>query len=256
MKTHFSAGSVDLEGIDTKNDGAIEFSGKQGSVLREPDAVKWLDDNRLVVANEGDYEGGSRGFTIFDGTGKVLYESGASLRTRRRPYRPLSGKPRQSKGVEPEGLEVAKFGDDKYFFVLAERASVVAVYKDTGAEPETRPDRCRRAFRRKARSPSRPAICLPPPTRSISARMAWPRSHVMIYERAEGEKAYPQIVSDRRRMAIRSAGLPFRALAAVPGKPGMLYAVSDSVLGAQPAIYTIDATQEAGVITDKPRRQA
>ncbi|MGO7616523.1 alkaline phosphatase, partial [Rhizobium ruizarguesonis] len=41
-----------------------------------------------------------------------------------------------SKGVEPEGLEDAKFGDDQYFFLLAERASVVGVFKDTGADPE------------------------------------------------------------------------------------------------------------------------
>ncbi len=79
VKTHFSAGSTDLSGIDTKKDGALNFTGEMKGVLREPDAVKWLDDNRLVVANEGDYEGGSRGFTIFDKTGKVLYESGAAF---------------------------------------------------------------------------------------------------------------------------------------------------------------------------------
>jgi hypothetical protein len=36
--------------------------------------VQWLDDDRLVTANEGDYEGGSRGFTIFSKRGEVLYE--------------------------------------------------------------------------------------------------------------------------------------------------------------------------------------
>ncbi|MEK1898187.1 MAG: alkaline phosphatase, partial [Rhizobium sp.] len=78
VKTHFTAGTVDLTGIDTKRDGALKFTGEKKGVHREPDAVKWLDDNRLVVANEGDYEGGSRGFTIFDKTGKVLFESGSS----------------------------------------------------------------------------------------------------------------------------------------------------------------------------------
>ena len=51
-----------LEGIDAKSDGALKFSAKKEGVLREPDALKWLDDNRFVVANEGDYEGGSRSF--------------------------------------------------------------------------------------------------------------------------------------------------------------------------------------------------
>ncbi|MFN3364204.1 MAG: alkaline phosphatase, partial [Allorhizobium sp.] len=76
VKSHFSAGTVDLTGIDTKSDGALKFSGTKEGVLREPDAVKWLDDDRLVIANEGDWNGGSRGFTIFDKTGKVAYESG------------------------------------------------------------------------------------------------------------------------------------------------------------------------------------
>jgi len=40
---HFPAGRVDLDGIDTKKDGALQFSGAQEGVLREPDAVKWLD---------------------------------------------------------------------------------------------------------------------------------------------------------------------------------------------------------------------
>ena len=81
---NFSAGAVTLDKIDTKKDGALAFTGKMEDVLREPDAVKWLDDNRFVVANEGDYEGGSRGFTIFSKTGEVLYESGAVLRIRSR----------------------------------------------------------------------------------------------------------------------------------------------------------------------------
>ncbi|HEX2146885.1 MAG TPA: alkaline phosphatase, partial [Pseudorhizobium sp.] len=76
---HFTAGTVDLDGVDEKSDGALDFSGKLDAVPREPDAVKWLGTDRLVVANEGDYEGGSRGFTIFDRTGKVLYEAGPSL---------------------------------------------------------------------------------------------------------------------------------------------------------------------------------
>ncbi len=43
----------------------ITFDGKMEKCPREPDAVKWLDNDRFVVANEGDYKGGSRGFTIF-----------------------------------------------------------------------------------------------------------------------------------------------------------------------------------------------
>ena len=51
----FPAGSVTLEKVDTKKDGNISFDGTVKDVAREPDAVKWLDNDRLVVANEGDY---------------------------------------------------------------------------------------------------------------------------------------------------------------------------------------------------------
>ncbi|MDI7860974.1 esterase-like activity of phytase family protein [Rhizobiaceae bacterium n13] len=248
VKTHFSAGSTDLAGIDTKKDGALNFTGEKKGVLREPDAVKWLDNDRLVVANEGDYEGGSRGFTIFDNTGKVLHESGSSFE---RAVARLGHYPEgrsSAKGVEPEGLEAAKFGDDNLFFVLAERASVVGVYKDTGAEPE---------LMQILPSGVSPEGAIAIPNRNLIATAnevdlvedGGARSHVMIYERAEGEKAYPQIVSaDKDGNPIGFAALS--GLTAVPGQPGMLYAVSDSVLGSQPTIYTIDATKKPAVITD------
>jgi len=248
VKTHFTAGSVDLSGIDTKRDGALKFTGEKKGVPREPDAVKWLDDNRIVVANEGDYEGGSRGFTIFDKTGKVLFESGASFE---RAVAALGHYPESrssSKGVEPEGLEAAKFGDDNLFFLLAERASVVGVYKDTGADPE---------LLQILPSGISPEGAIAIPQRNLFAtaneldlgKDGGARSHVMIYERGEGEKAYPHIVSaEKDGNPIGFAALS--GLAAVPGKPGMLYAVSDSVLGSQPTIYTIDATKKPAVITD------
>lgn len=136
VTNHFSAGTVDLDGIDAKSDGQLKFTDSQKARKREPDAVKWLDNNRIVIANEGDWEGGSRGFTIFEKTGKLVYEAGASLEHAVAAIGHYPEKRSKAKGIEPEGLETATFGNDKYFFVLAERASVVGVYKDTGAEPE------------------------------------------------------------------------------------------------------------------------
>ena len=135
VTAHFSAGAVTLEKIDTKKDGAFKFNGKQENALREPDAVKWLDNDRLVVANEGDYKGGSRGFTIFTKDGEVAYESGPSFE-----YQVANAghypEARNKKGVEPEGVEAGTFGEDKLLFVASERGSMVGVYKDTGGEPE------------------------------------------------------------------------------------------------------------------------
>ncbi len=251
VKTHFSAGAVDLRDIDAKRDGAIAFMDEQPGRKREPDAVKWLDDNRIVVANEGDYEGGSRGFTIFDTAGKVLFESGASFEHEIASIGHYPEKRSSAKGVEPEGLEAAKFGEDNLFFVLAERASVVGVYKDTGAEPE---------LLQLLPSGISPEGAVAIPSRNLLATAnevdlgedGGARSHVMIYERGEGEAAYPQIRSaDKDGLPVGFGALS--GLAAVADKPGFLRAVNDSVYASQPTIFTIDATQKPALITETLR---
>jgi len=248
VKTHFSAGAVDLKGIDTKRDGAISFTGEQAGRKREPDAVKWLDDERLVVANEGDYEGGARGFTIFDKTGRILFESGPSFEHAVAAIGHYTEKRSSAKGVEPEGLEAARFGDDNLFFVLSERASVVGVYRDTGADPE---------LLQLLPSGISPEGAVAIADRNLLATAnevdliedGGARSHVMIYERGEGEAAYPQIRSAEKD------GLPIgfgalSGLAAIADKPGFLRAVNDSFFSSQPMIFTIDATQKPALITE------
>ncbi|SIP96427.1 Uncharacterized conserved protein [Rhizobium sp. RU20A] len=245
--SHFSAGAVDLKGIDTKRDGAIRPVDDQEGRKREPDAVKWLDDERLVVANEGDYEGGSRGFTIFDKTGTVLYESNAAFEHAVIGIGHYPEKRSAAKGVEPEGLEAATFGSDKLFFVLAERASVVGVYKDTGTEPQ---------LLQLLPSGISPEGAVAIPARNLLATAneldlgedGGARSHVMIYERAEGTANYPQIVSVEKD----GAPIPFGALSGLAALPeaGKLVAVSDSVYSSQPTIFTIDATAKPAKITD------
>ena len=209
--------------------------------------MKWLDDDRLVVANEGDYEGGARGFTIFDKAGKALYESGASFEQAVARLGHYPDK-RNAKGIEPEGLEAATFGDDKLFFVLAERASVAGVFKDTGGEPELL------QILPSGISPEG-AVAIPGRNLFATANEAdlvedgLARSHVMIYERAEGTPAYPQITSADKDGAPIGFGA-LSGLAAIKEQPGKVYAVSDSFYSSQPRIFTIDATQKPAVITD------
>jgi hypothetical protein len=248
---HFSAGTVDLDGVDTKTDGSLNFSGKLTAVPREPDAVKWLGTDRLVIANEGDWKGGSRGFTIFDRSGKVLYDAGTSLEYAVARAGHFPEKRAKNKGIEPEGMEAAIFNGQQYFFVLSERGSMIAVYKDTGAEPELV------QLLPSGVSPEG-AVAIPGRNPLASANEAdlgedgGPRSHVMIYELAEGEKAYPTIVSKD----VDGKPLGWGALSGLVGdadKDGILYAVSDSVYAMQPSIYTIDTTKKPAEITGVAR---
>lgn len=247
--SHFPAGEVTLENVDTKKDGALSFTGKVENAPREPDAVKWLDDERLVVANEGDYKGGARGFTIFSRAGEVLYESGPAFE-----YQAAAAghypDARNKKGIEPEGLEFASFGDQKLIFVAAERASLVGVYKDTGAEPEffqllpsgVGPEGL-------VAIPQRKLLVTANETDLVEDGLA--RSHVMVYELGEGNAAYPQIVSSFKDDGTPLGWGALSGLAADPKEAGKLYAVSDSVYRSAPAIFTIDTTKTPALIAEK-----
>lgn len=248
VTSHFSAGTVALEGIDAEDDGVLSFSNSLDARPREPDAVKWLDSQRLVIANEGDWKGGTRGFTIFNRDGSVSYESGPSFEMHVARAGHYPDKRSDAKGVEPEGLEVARFGDDDLIFVLSERGSVVGVYRDTGGEPE---------FLQLLPSGISPEGAVAIPGRNLLATAneadlvedGAARSHVMLFERSEGKPAYPQLVSDDRDGKPIGWGA-LGALAADATQAGRLYAASDSVYKGAPTIFTIDATAAPARIVD------
>jgi hypothetical protein len=249
VAAHFSAGAITLEGVDVKRDGKLDFTATKEGVLREPDAVKWVDADHFVVANEGDYEGGSRSFTIFKKDGTVVYESGASLE---RAIVAIGHYPEGrsgSKGTELESVEVATFDGTPMLFVASERGSVVGVYDLT--------DPAAPVLKQLLPSGISPEGLAAIPSRNllVTANEVDLRedglapAHVMVYQRAEGTAAYPMITSEGSDPLIGWGALS--GLAADPAAAGMLYAVSDSVYAAQPAIYTIDATATPARITAK-----
>lgn len=249
--SHFSAGSVDLDHVDTQEEGALTFDDKLTAVPREPDAVQWLDNDRLVIANEGDWKGGSRGFTIFSKQGEVLYDSGLSFEYEVAMAGHYPEKRSGNKGVEPEGMEIATFGTTNYIFLLSERGSVVGVYEDTGAAPELK------QILPTALAPEG-AVAIPGRNLLAVANEAdliedgGVRSHVTLYSYAEGEPAYPMLVSamDGDRPIGWGA---MSGLTADPEKPGILYGVNDSFYSMQPTIFTIDANQTPAKITAAAR---
>jgi hypothetical protein len=252
VTAHFSAGTVDLDGVDAADDGAIAFTGSLAGVKREPDAVKWLDDDRFVAANEGDYDGGSRGFTIFNRDGTVAHESGLSLEYALAAIGHYPDKRSDAKGVEPEGAAVATFDGTRYMFIISERGSAIGVYEDTGAAPrlvQVLPSGV---------SPES-AVAIPGRNLLVSANEAdlgedgLARAHVMIFERAEGTPAYPQLVASANADGTPIGWGALSGLFADPEQSGILYAVNDSVFGMQPTIYTIDANRTPAAITAATR---
>ena len=245
--SHFSAGAVDLKNIDATDErGALIFTESQDGRLREPDAVAWIDDTHFATANEGDYNGGSRGWTIFNKDGTVVYESGTDFEHAIIQIGHYPDKRSDAKGVEPESVTFGNFGGTPYVFVGAERASVVGVYDVSNpAEPDL-----------KQLLPSGVGpegyVVLPQRNLLVSANEkdliedGGARAHVMLFELQDARAAYPHLTSAGADELIGWGAIS----GMVADAEGMIWAVNDSFYGFQPSIFKIDPSQTPARITN------
>ena len=140
---NFSAGTV-THAADLDDDDQVIFDDLLTNARREPDAIAWTPKGNLITANEGDYDldladgefVGGRGFTIFSPFGAVLFDSGVELELIVAAGGLYDDGRSDSKGTEPEGIEIGAYHDHTYLFVGMERATpgAVAVYRITGNE--------------------------------------------------------------------------------------------------------------------------
>ncbi len=244
---HFSAGSVNLKDVDLKRDGIIKPSESASAVLREPDAVAWLDEERFVTANEGDYKGGSRSFSIMNIDGKVEFDSGAMLdheaiRLGHYPER-RSG----AKGNEPESAEVGVFGKDRLIFIGSERSSLITVWLDQGAGKAPK-------YLQALPAGAGPEGLLAIPQRNLlvvaSETDGAARASVMIYQRSDAPAAYPTLMSTDTPAGPPIAWGAISGTAADTQQPGRLWAVTDSAY-ATTRILQIEASFTPALITQE-----
>lgn len=248
----FDAGAVDLEHIDTHDQprpNIIEFIDSQPDRKREPDAIGWIKGG-IATANEGDFEGGSRGFTVFSMRGKVRHESGSGLEHIIAAHGQYPDRRSDAKGVEPEGIEVGRFGRDTYLFVGAERANAVGVYKVRNIR--------RPQFVQLLPTGIGPEGLLAIPKRGLfvvaaevdEADEVDPRSVITIFKLDKGPAAYPTVVS---KTDFKGLPIPWGALSALAADrkdEALLYSGHDSFYQ-QPRIYKMDVGQQPAVIFDE-----
>ena len=246
---HFNAGEVEVSGIDTRRNGRLDFTATKGAVPREPDGVAWIDADHFATANEGDWNGGTRTWSIFRKDGTLVWDSGAALE---RAIAEIGHYPEHrshTKGVELESVEFATFGGTPMAFVASERASIIGVYDLT--------DPAAPVLTQLLPSGVSPEGIVAIPGRNLLATAnevdlgedGLARAHVMIYALEDGPAAYPTITSAGAEGDVIGWGA-LSALAATE-TPGMLVAASDSVYAAMPRLYMIDATQVPARITGK-----
>ncbi|WP_034988244.1 esterase-like activity of phytase family protein [Corynebacterium jeikeium] len=243
----FSAGSAEVKGVDTQSDKLINPTDTLPATPREPDAIAWIDDNHVATANEGDWKSGTRGWTVFDASGKIVWDAGNSVENLAIRHGLHNNKRAKKKGVEIEGIATAKMNGTNYAFVGSERSNFVAVYNvNDPANPQ---------FVQMLFTTNGPEGILPIPERNMLAVSSEVdeadnavRSAVTLY-RLGGEESQPSIVSADQGDAPIGWGA-LGALTADPKDANRLYAASDSAY-ANGWVYTIDASKQPAVITER-----
>ena len=243
----FSAGNAEVKGVDTQSDKIINPTDSLPETPREPDAISWIDDNHVATANEGDWKGGTRGWTVFDTNGKITWDAGNSVENLAIRHGLHNNKRAKKKGVEIEGIATAKMNGTTYAFVGSERSNFVTVYNvNDPANPQ---------FVQMLFTTNGPEGILPIPERNmlaVSSEVDEPengvRSAVTLY-RLGGKESQPSIVSADEGDAPIGWGA-LGALAADPKDANRLYAASDSAF-ANGWVYTIDTSKQPAVITER-----
>lgn len=246
--SHFSAGEVTLNGVDTEEEGALIFD-QTITVPREPDGVQWIDTDHFAIANEGDMDGGSRGFTVFNRDGTEVFEAGTAFEYAIVEIGHYPEERSGNKGVEPEGMEFATFGGVPMMFLLSERSSIVGVYDMSNpAEP---------ALAQLLPSGISPEGAIAIPSRNILATAneydargdGGAPAHVMIYEYQNAPAVYPHLTSAGMDELTGWGAISGQVMA----EDGTLYAVADSFYAMQPTIFHIDVSQTPARIVDAIR---
>jgi len=225
---HFSAGEVELSLIDVAKNKIIELIGGEtiSPVLREPDGVTWISSSQFVTANEGDMDGGSRSYTVWNKDGSVAYEAGNTLEHLMARIGHTNEERSAKKGAEPENAEFGRFEGTDYLFVASERSSVVSVFDLS--------EKDKPAFKQVLPSGIAPEGVMAIPSRNLliaanelDDRAVLSRSSLSIYQYQEAAASYPTIQSVDR---VDGTPIPWGALSglAAASSGSLVYAVEDS----------------------------
>lgn len=240
---NFNAGTVTLDGIDTADNKLIDFDSTLTEVAREPDGVAWLDNNKIITANEGDLLGGSRGFSVFNRSGKVIYDSGAKFEYLAATAGHYPEKRSDNKGTEPEGVTTGRYKNEQFVFVGSERGNFVGVYKAGDNKLD---------YKQILPTGAGPEGLLAIPSRNLfiaSTEVDSPvRSQINIFRLEQNQAAYPQIKSIKQTDGKPIVWGALSALSSDKYDADKLYAVHDSFYN-ESRIYSIDISDFPAKIT-------
>lgn len=247
--TSFSAGFATVNNVDvTEEKHYIEQSAESSlSVAREPDGVTWIGTDYFATADEGDLDGGGRGFTIFDKTGTVIYTSGNMMDELAIRFGHYPDTRSGNRGNEPENILYAEFEALKLLFVGSERSNLVFVFEVSDVRNPI--------FRQVLPTTIEPEGMVAIPSRNLLVAVSGDdnrskniRSAISVYQLWDvTPPVYPSMFSAN---GDDGNPIPFSALSGLSWKDGMLYTIEDSfykktrVLTIDPSSYPYKITAE------------
>lgn len=204
------AGYVTLHGVDLTEDRVIMQNEISRNVLREPGGVVWIDTRYFATVDEGNLDGGSRGFTIFDSKdGSIVWTSGSSLEHLTSEIGHYPELRSGERGSEPKSVALGRFKDTNLLFVNSGRASLIFVYDITNP---TSP-----SYLQTLPSGAGSDGLVTVPRRNLliagsvlDIRSSGVRSSLSIYKRGFPTMTYPTLLSDVARPD--GSPIPFGAL--------------------------------------------
>jgi Esterase-like activity of phytase len=251
----FNPGEASLAQIDMIENDLIELQDTLPGLSREPDVVAWISPWEIATADEGDLDGGSRGFSLFGLDGRLNFSAGNTVEhvVARLGHYPEARS--ENKGSEPESVEYGVYGSHRFLFVGTERSSVVLVYalpplgrddKETYGPPQ---------LLQVLPGGVGPEGLLAIPQRNLlvtaseeDAREDTVRAAITIYKWQHGKPTYPTILSANRRDGLPIPWGALSGLAGDPYDPDKAYGVYDSFYR-ESRIFVIDVRHEPAVIT-------
>ena len=245
----YSAGTVSLTAIDIEEEdpATISLTGSVTDLPREPDGVAWINTEYFATADEGDLDGGTRGFTIYNVAGEVVYTSGNTLDHLAVRYGHYPDGRSGNKGNEPENIEVGEFDGTPYLFVNSERSNLVFVYDAT--------DPTSPVYKQTLPTAAGPEGGLAIPLRDllvvaseVDDRGDKLRSALNIYSFSETDATYPTLQSADSADGTPIPWSAMSGLAADPSDPAILYSIEDSFYGSN-RFFTIDVSDSPALLT-------
>ncbi len=244
----FSAGTTNLTQIDTEEEdpALISLTESLSDLPREPDGISWLTSDLFATADEGDLFGGSRGFTVFDSTGSIVFDTGNTLEHEAVRLGHYPDGRSGNKGNEPENVDFGQFGDDSYVFIASERSSIVFVYRMNDGKFEwvqtlpagVGPEGIKTI-------PERNLVIAASENDDRGDKM---RSLLTIYQLQSGGANYPTIESTDR---TDGTPIPWGALSGLAaGGENKAYTIPDSFYQ-QSRIFSLDLSKDPAVIDDE-----